>query len=251
MKYAVTTEQSHTPLIESPHILLVEDLKITQLGITSTLESWGCTVATATTGQEALEKTGSTFYDLIYLDIHLPDTSGMKLARAIRENPENLNRYTPIIGITATASDKIIDTCLEAGMEAVFHKPLTKDVHTLICERYLGIPLTSIDMNATRQLANNNDELAKDMLELLYLTLQTDVPEIKKAFKNNDGQRFYFLLHRVYGGVLHIGAPELQVACKKLESAYREQNKDVLTCFDNFIRAAERFQNYYNTQNLH
>lgn len=247
MKYAVKS-RSDAPIVESPHILLVEDLQITQLGIASSLESWGCTVATAYTAEEALEKTNTAFYDLIYLDIHLPDASGMSVTKSIRANPENFNRYTPIVGITAQASDKVIANCLDAGMEAVFHKPLSKENHTQICGHHLGIPLACIDMNISRQLALNDDSLAKDMLQLLFSTMEQDIPEIKKAFRTNDGERFYFLLHRIYGGILHVGAPELQVCTKKLEQAYREQTKDVLICFDEFIRAADRFQNFYSDQ---
>ncbi len=237
-----------SPVIESPHILLVEDQQIAQLGIAMNLESWGCTVTTASTGAEAVEKTTAAFYDLIYLDVHLPDMTGIKVATRIRENTENFNRYTPIIGITATASEKTIANCLDNGFNGVYLKPLSKDTHVQICESHLGIPLACVDMNLTRQLAANNEVLAKDMLQMLYTSLQQDIPEIKKAFAANDGERFYFLLQRIYGGILHVGTPELQISCKKLEQAYREQAKDILPCFASFIRATDRFQNYYTNQ---
>jgi CheY-like chemotaxis protein len=236
------------PVVENPHILLVEDQRIAQLSIANSLESWGCTVTSVDTGAEAIEKTNAAFYDLIYMDLNLSDMKGKDITKAIRQNTENFNRYTPIVGITAEANDKIIAACLESGMETVLHKPLHKDDHVAVCETYLGIPLPCVDMKLTLEMASNDKALARDMLHLLNTALDQDMPEIKQAFKQNDGERFYFLLHRIYGGILHVGVPELQLTCKKLEEAYSEQSKDVMGCFENFERASERFQSYYKNK---
>ena len=107
-------------------ILVVEDNFIAQKAAQSLLQSCQCQVDIASNGKEALELWKQNEYDLIFMDIGLPDIDGYQVTRHIRVQEEAKNRRTPIIALTAYAGDENKQRCIEAGMNAVLCKPLTQ-----------------------------------------------------------------------------------------------------------------------------
>ncbi len=109
-------------------ILLVEDQLIPAKVAQSLLAGFNCTVDIAQDGQMALEYAKSKHYDFILMDIGLPDQSGKEVTRQIRDWERLQNKHTPIIALTAHVGDENKEECLQAGMEAVLSKPLSKEV---------------------------------------------------------------------------------------------------------------------------
>lgn len=104
-------------------VLLVEDNTINQKIAKIMIENIGCRVDIAADGKEALSKLMHIKnYDLIFMDIGLPDMNGFEVAKAIRKKPEMMN--TPIIALTAHILDQDKELCLAAGMEKIITKPL-------------------------------------------------------------------------------------------------------------------------------
>ena len=83
-------------------------------------------VDVAPDGKSALQYANSTEYDLILMDISLPDTSGDEITRQIRTQETMQNKHTPIVALTANIDAENKESYLKAGMQAVFPKPLTK-----------------------------------------------------------------------------------------------------------------------------
>ncbi len=119
------------------HVLLVEDTPAARKIAETFLKVWGCEVATAEDGTSALELSKHTAFDLIYMDLGLPDIDGIEIVKRIKEDSENSNSKTPIIGLTADASQEKIDTCIQVGFKEILKKPLTQDMHEQILQRYL------------------------------------------------------------------------------------------------------------------
>jgi len=110
---------------ENNKVLLVEDYEGNVVMLSYILESMECVFDIARTGVEALNYYKKGHYDLILMDIQMPEMDGLTAAREIRKyEAENKRMQTPIIGMTAhaTAGDK--DKCLEAGMNAYLPKPI-------------------------------------------------------------------------------------------------------------------------------
>ena len=105
------------------HILLVEDIELNVMIAKALLEKLGQTVDVAMTGQEAIDKVRSTRYDLILLDIQLPDMTGFDVADTIIQ--EDLVMQTPIVALTANVIKKR-DEYLQRGMDDVIAKPVKK-----------------------------------------------------------------------------------------------------------------------------
>lgn len=119
------------------HILLVEDEPIPQLATIWQLQHLGYTVDIATDGHTALKLLEQNSYDLIFMDIGLPDISGLEVTTVIRKRENNL-RHVPIIGLTVYAREGNEQTGLQAGMDDYLEKPLTPDRLHVVLEHWLN-----------------------------------------------------------------------------------------------------------------
>ncbi len=104
-------------------ILVVEDYFINQEVIKDILELMDCEVAVAENGVIALEKFDADLYDLIFLDIQMPEKDGYQVAREIREK-EGEKKHTPLIALTANALTGDREKCLAEGMDDYLPKPI-------------------------------------------------------------------------------------------------------------------------------
>ena len=105
------------------HILLAEDNPVNQKVALSLLKKRGHTVELAGNGQEAVEKSQNQAFDLILMDLQMPDMDGWEATRLIRERERDSGVHVRIIALTAHAMSHIQKDCLENGMDAVIPKP--------------------------------------------------------------------------------------------------------------------------------
>lgn len=105
-------------------ILLAEDNKVNQLISTKLLGRLGHFVVVAADGRIAFEEFQKQHFDLVLMDLQMPEMDGYEATRAIREYEQNLDQHTPIIAMTAHAMDRHKESCLAAGMEGFVSKPV-------------------------------------------------------------------------------------------------------------------------------
>jgi len=117
-----------------PRILLVEDYEGNIVVLSYILESMGIPFDVARTGVEALQHWRNRSYQLILMDIQMPEMDGFTATRTIREIEEETGReHTPIIGMTAHALVGDREKCIQAGMDTYVPKPLDEtDLKTKI-----------------------------------------------------------------------------------------------------------------------
>jgi CheY-like chemotaxis protein len=104
-------------------ILLVEDNFINQKITLLTLNPLVYSIDTASNGKEALDRFGTTNYDLILMDIQMPVMSGLLAAEKIRALESTTNSHVPIIAITANAMIGDKEKCMSAGIDDYISKP--------------------------------------------------------------------------------------------------------------------------------
>lgn len=132
---AVTTDEKHLDEAEKvPHIaemvktptqvLLVEDNMINQKVIEAMLKNIGCTVTTAEDGKKALVLACENTYDIIFMDIQMPEMDGFESTGKIREHEQQKEKHTPIVALTAHAMKGDREKCLHAGMDEYITKPI-------------------------------------------------------------------------------------------------------------------------------
>jgi CheY-like chemotaxis protein len=92
--------------------------------VTRMLESWGQRVTIAVDGREALRLFDHQSFDVILLDLQMPEMDGLETAAAIRQREAKSGKHTPIIALTAHAGPNFRDECMAAGMDEFLTKPL-------------------------------------------------------------------------------------------------------------------------------
>ena len=109
---------------QSLRVLLAEDNPINQRLVMRLLEKRGHRVALAATGREALKTFDREQFDLIVMDVQMPDMDGLETTAAIREREKHKGRYTPIVALTAHTMKGDRERCLAAGMDGYINKPI-------------------------------------------------------------------------------------------------------------------------------
>ena len=116
-------------LVRSLRVLLAEDNPINQRLATRLLERRGHRVALAESGRQALDRLASARrdqqdFDVVLMDVQMPDMDGLEATRAIRAGERDTGRHIPIIALTAYSMTGDRDRCLAAGMDAYVTKPI-------------------------------------------------------------------------------------------------------------------------------
>jgi len=121
----------------SYNILLAEDDPINQILAIAVLEREGWLVTLAVNGLEVLEKLKRKHYDLVLMDIQMPEMDGYEATRNIRDHEQNSNSHQPIIAMTAYALKGDRQKCLDAGMDGYISKPIDTDLLRIEVETVL------------------------------------------------------------------------------------------------------------------
>lgn len=107
-------------------ILIVEDNEINQLLIRKFMDKLGFSSKTAKNGREAVEFLSKDDFDVVLMDLQMPEMSGIDATRVIRDRNSKVKRHDiPIIAVTAHAMKEDRDRCLEVGMNDYISKPIT------------------------------------------------------------------------------------------------------------------------------
>jgi len=105
------------------HILLAEDNLVNQKVAQKLLEKEGHSVVIANNGREAVEKYDAEHFDLILMDVQMPEMDGFEATAEIRALEQGTPRHIPILALTAHAMKGYSEKCLEAGMDGYVSKP--------------------------------------------------------------------------------------------------------------------------------
>ncbi len=107
--------------LEGLRLLLVEDIEINQVLVERVLEPTGVMLDIASSGGEALDRVATNQYDVILMDLHMPDMDGIEAANRVRQQPNGTQ--VPIIAMTASTDTDTEMACREAGMTGYVTKP--------------------------------------------------------------------------------------------------------------------------------
>lgn len=130
--------------LEGLHILLVEDHPINQLLAIKVLEDWNFKVDLAENGKIALDMIGKSDYDLVLMDISMPEMDGYQATKEIRTGRYNNNPQIPIIAMTASALIGENQKAFKAGMNDYLSKPFDPQVLLTKISRQIITPLKKV-----------------------------------------------------------------------------------------------------------
>lgn len=130
-------------IVRPLRILLTEDNPTNQKVAVHLLKRWGHRIEVANNGLEAVDAYGKARFDLILMDVQMPEMDGCQATREIR-GLESVDRRTPIYALTAHAQDGDRERCLEAGMDGYLSKPIQIPVLQELLER-IGETSTAVE----------------------------------------------------------------------------------------------------------
>ena len=122
--------------VRCPQVLVVEDVMIAQKIAAIILGQFGCAVATASNGAQALDTVGNQEFDFILMDLGLPDTDGITLTKTMRKRGGWLETV-PIVAMTAHTDMSFKGAAISAGITEFYIKPMTGAVAKKILDEHV------------------------------------------------------------------------------------------------------------------
>lgn len=215
------------------HILLVEDNDINAHLATALLKQKGWAVTRAVNGIDALEKASKGLYDLILMDVQMPDMDGLEATRLIRDLPNRAGRV-PIVGLTAHALQADRDRCLAAGMDNYITKPVKQDLLYSAIEELLppeqatqqSCTECNVDLRELDAILDGNREMIVDLIERFASDWpQTNAGMQQACYERNAG-KLEHLAHNFKSVVGIFTATRAVAAAQTLEESGRNGQMD-------------------------
>ncbi|MDP9174592.1 MAG: response regulator [Planctomycetota bacterium] len=190
----------------SLHILVAEDNEFNVILLKQLFGQRGHSAHIASNGREAVDlATGGTF-DLLLLDIHMPEMDGFAVAQAIRKQERASGNHLPIIAFTARTGKTDRERCLASGMDDFLSKPVQAEALWEVIDRVVAAhkPENQADpglLDSRAILGSCGGEAV--ILERICRTFQTHVPSqmarVRSAMNDNDAPRLREAAHLLRG----------------------------------------------------
>ncbi len=216
-------------------ILLVEDNAVNQLVALRQLEKYGHSVTVASDGKKALLALERQAFDLILMDVQMPEMNGWEATRAIREKEKTTGRHIPIVAMTAHAMKGDEERCIAAGMDSYLAKPIRAQELLAVLDK-IGdqkggseskVPSSksavshAIDLTAALERLDGD----RDLFEELAQVFKTDTPNIvavmRRAISNQDAASLGHQAQALKGSSANLGAYAVSQAAHEIEKTAR------------------------------
>jgi len=247
-----------------PRLLLAEDNPINQKVALRILERMGCKANAVGNGREAIVALADIPYDIVLMDIQMPEMDGYEATRLIRESESRTGRHIPIIAMTAHATKEDRDRCLTVGMDDYLAKPIQVGLLAKMLQRYVtGIKSpdsatdspsssqspTSAHTNETifnRDLLLNNLEGDLDAFHSILDLFQSDtirgLGRVRHALGARDFKALRESAHSIKGASGNVGAETICLLASALERAARMEDFDL--CQNQFADLQTAFKEF-------
>ncbi|MGH9703487.1 MAG: response regulator [Candidatus Acidiferrales bacterium] len=225
-------------------ILLAEDNAINQQLAIRILEKHGYAIVVVNNGREAVETLEREAFDLVLMDVQMPEMDGLEATAAIRENEKMTGSHVPIIAMTAHAMKGDREKCLNAGMDGYLTKPIQLATFLKEIEQHIPHPESSVvpkepgvepefstgappdsevfDPVAALRYVEGDEELLSDLVRIFASETPILLQTIHQAFATQDHKRLERALHTLSGSAGSIAAVNISRAAKSLEGKARE-----------------------------
>ena len=221
-------------------ILLAEDNPVNQEVAVHLIERRGHSVIVAENGREAVEAIERHKFDLVLMDVQMPEMGGLEATRVIREKEKGSGHHLPIIAMTAHAMQGDREQCLEAGMDGYLAKPIDPKTFLQTVE---GISARSVGSESaeneeTAGLAGALDGKAllarfsgnRKLLRNIVKTFREDCPRmmgrIRNALTARDAVALADSAHALKGSIGNFGDSAALETTREMEKAARQGKLD-------------------------
>ena len=225
-----------TPTIRRLRVLLAEDNAVNQrLGVLM-LEKLGHSARGAGDGKEALAALEAETFDLVLMDVQMPELDGLEATAALRHAEAGSARRLPVIALTAHALEGDRQRCLAAGMDDYLTKPLRTDElqHAIAHLFPLADPVEEgeaavFDRTTVLARLEGDVPLLDEIAALFVAESPRLVERVRDALARGDAQATARAVHALKGALGSIAAPDALAAAARLEAAARAGDLDGTT----------------------
>ncbi|MCI5162365.1 MAG: response regulator, partial [Candidatus Electrothrix sp. AX5] len=260
----------HNFLPAASDLLLVEDNKVNQYVALSILKKIDLDADVAENGVQALEMLRKKKYDLVLMDIQMPEMDGFEATRYIR-NPNSgvLRPDVPIIAMTADATKEDRDKCFAAGMNDYVPKPVNREQLFAVLQQQLSQeqtkiprktkkcpaeedreqksspdisldPLPIFDLAALVERMGGYDEGIDEFMHQLPVFLSQDIKELQSVLDEKDLKGILSSAHKIKGMCANASAERVREAAYRMESAARKGDLDAVRSLFSLLEQEEK-----------
>lgn len=218
-------------------ILVAEDVELNQHLARHMMEAWGFEVDIAVNGKEALTLVQQHSYDLVLMDIHMPEMDGVEATRHIRQLTDTIKAAIPIVALTANALKGDRERFLAAGMNDYLSKPieesnlfrtiannLTNMITTT--DKELMQPVSPAETDSPGKLYNltmvygiagGDEDFVKRMVQLFLDTMPASLQEMQSQVVLQNWPQVGKLAHKMKSTIDSMGISSLKDVIRQIE----------------------------------
>lgn len=250
---AEVTDVSDSSDCQDINILLVEDKPMNQMLARTILQKQGWRVATADNGLIALEKITTASYDVILMDIQMPELDGVETTKRIRALKNNPNSRTPIIAMTANAMAGDRERYLEQGMDDYIGKPfVAADLKALIIKHCKNDSQKNMQtsLQAALKMLQEDRDLLVNIIEAFVEDCKQDIQKLQQAVATKDAQLIIETAHGIKGELGNIRLTYWYDLAYRLElDANTGYSEDLADNTQQFINELDKLLQYLEEDN--
>ncbi len=229
-------------LLGKRNVLVAEDVELNQFLAKHIMHSWGFEVTIAENGRKALEALQEKDFDLILMDIQMPEMDGINATQYIRQMADSKKASIPIIALTANALKGDSERYLQAGMNDYLSKPFTEESLFAVIKRNLPAPAvatlfteqapeetvstsdTSLyDLSMVRSVSGGDEEFIKKMVQLFIDTVPPGLVDLHEALAEQQWQRMGKIAHKLKSTIDSIGISALKDDIRFIENSGKHE----------------------------
>jgi PAS domain S-box-containing protein len=227
-------------------ILLAEDNAVNQKLATKLLEKRGHHVEVVANGLQALAALRRAQYDLVLMDVQMPEMDGLEATRSLRSSEAGTDRHQPVIAMTALVMQGDKERCLAAGMDGYLTKPIRPRSLDEVLENHIAhkkqseaagksaaVPSSpaapeaerqSLDAQELLERVDGDREFLTELLELFRQEGPKQFGKIKAALERDDMNDVMRLSHSLRGSLANLAARPAASRAAEVEQAAKAQD---------------------------
>lgn len=230
-------------------VLLVEDTPVNRMVATGMLKRYGIVPAIAENGRVGSDMALAEDFDLILMDVQMPEMDGLEATRAIRAHEDDHGGHQPIVALTAAAMKEDRQRCLDAGMDDYLTKPLRQQELAHALAQWLKKSSRASETESSAMNTEVSEESYDDIIDLTVIDALRDalsaapggfsevlgdfltsssqlLEEIRQAVEAGDAQAMVRPAHSLKSSAATVGLMQVAELCKTIELTAREGRTD-------------------------
>jgi CheY-like chemotaxis protein len=226
--YARTPVKRDRPCVPRLRILVAEDNPVNQRVAIRLLEKDGHVVTIANHGREALAALDRGAFDLVLMDVQMPEMDGFEATRAIRQREAGSDRRLPIVAMTAHAMKGDRERCLAAGMDDYLAKPVQRSELDRVLAWAAGAPTppakeapvpapSGFDRAVAVERLGGDEGLFAEVAGLFLSDSPRQMDDIRRALAVRDAVALRRAAHSLKGSAAYVGGTSAANAAHRLE----------------------------------